>query len=74
MNTQLSITRAMEALDRFSSLWTMTCMDGAVLVSASHDHGTVGVSRPCRIEALNACLVALRLAREDAIAERKAAA
>jgi hypothetical protein len=52
----------------------MTTCDDCVIVSATGPVGPVGVKRPTRVEALNATLVALRLARYEASTERRQAA
>jgi hypothetical protein len=75
MNTRTMRTelQAMTDLDRLSTCWTMTTCDDCVIVSATGPVGPVGVKRPTRVEALNATLVALRLARYEASAEKRAA-
>jgi hypothetical protein len=62
--TQRTALQAMDELTRKAEVWTMTCINNQVLVSVTAPDGTIGVSGPTMVEALNAAIVRLRAARE----------
>jgi hypothetical protein len=56
--------QAMDELTRKAEVWTMVCADDRVHITVTASDGTIGVSGPTMVEALNMALVRLRASRE----------